>query len=229
MEQIKYRTMISTKEAINVAVQAYYINQEQYLKYDISGTLEDGTFGIQKYANKNLIKQMIVDADTVKTDPKYDQVVQDIMDHQKSLLLSVMSGTANNFEENVFKLVGGDEIATTNLGYIAPLPKLYFAKLKAEQFGKTISESKEVGSPGDVITGQAYLHEARFIESRGFHVYTFAMDGNLLTSFSGKSLEDFKVEVGKTYKIKAKVKRSSLNKFYGNVTDTVINYLKIIG
>ena len=109
------------------------------------------------------------------------------------------------------------------------MPKLYFAKLKAEQFGKTISESKEVGSPGEVITGQAYLHDARFIESRGFYVYTFAMEGNLLTSFSSKSLEDFKVEVGKTYNIKAKVKRSSLNKFYGNVTDTVINYLKIIG
>ena len=55
------------------------------------------------------------------------------------------------------------------------------------------------------------------------------MNGNLLTSFSGKSLEDFKMKVGNTYKIKAKVKRSSLNKFYGNVTDTVINYLKVIG
>jgi len=205
---------VTVNQALNLAVQAYHQNDGKYIK-DGSGLLSNKTIMMELLAKENPYQS------------NYDSVVNDILESQKALIFSVMSGTANSYQTSMYSVLGKEVINSKEFGLVAPLPKMFYEDKRREKFASSVANSQHLGKIGDVIQGNASLYEHRYIESRGFYVYTFNMDGNLVTHFSSKSPTEFNVVEGKTYKIKAKIKRLGVNKFYGDILDSVVNYLKI--
>lgn len=206
---------ITVNQALNLAVQAYHQNDGKYVKYD---------FGDKK-ANKTIMLELLQSDSPYNAD--YEKTVEDILDSQKSLIFSVLSGTANSYQTSMYSVLGKEIITQKEIGFIAPLPKMFFEDQRRQQFSSTLSTSQHLSQIGKTIEGSAFLYDSRYIESRGFFVYTFNMDGNLLTHFSSKSPDEFNLIAGKTYKIKAKIKKHGVSKFYGDVLDNVVNYLKV--
>jgi hypothetical protein len=110
------------------------------------------------------------------------------------------------------------------------LPSLYEAELQRIQFIEGIANSQWVGTIGSKHTVRATLHEARYIRSRDFYVYTFISEGDLITHFSQKSINQWAtvgvLREGEEYTITFKVKRQGHSSFY-DCKDTVVNYLKV--
>src|SRR6056300_131282 len=168
--------------------------------------------------------------DEVYIDPKCNDMVEDLYTHYQGLVFKVMSNTATDFAQSVYQVITKDEITIRELGILAPLPSLYEAELQRIQFVEGIANSQWVGTIGAKQTVRATLHEARYIRSRDFYVYTFISEGNLITHFSQKSINEWGtvgvLREGKEYTITFKVKRHSTSSFY-DCKDTVVNYLKI--
>ena len=109
------------------------------------------------------------------------------------------------------------------------MPSLYEQEIQRELFVKEISNSTHIGTKGAKVSVRALLHEARYIRTRDFHVYTFISDGNLITHFSSKHPTDWKVEKlveGNEYNLDFKVKNHNQSKWY-DCKETLVNYLKI--
>ena len=157
-------------------------------------------------------------------------MVEDIYTHYQGLIFKIMSNQSTDFADNVYKVISKESIGYKELGYLAPLPSLYEHEMARDLFVKEIADSQHVGKVKEKITVRATLHEARYIRSRDFHVYTFISEGNLITHFSQKGINEWAtvgvVREGEEYSITFKVKRHGESSFYG-CKDTVVNYLKI--
>ena len=222
---------ISIKDAINLAVQAYVQNGKYHREdqYEYVETDEGPSEQIVVKGNKYLMREMFM-KDEVFIDPKCNDMVEDIYTHYQGLIFKVMSGQANDFNQNVYNVISKEEIGYRDLGLLAPLPSLYEQEMTRNLFVEEIKDSQWVGSIGSKCTVKAKLHEARFIRSKQFWVYTFISDGDLITHFTQKSINEWAtvgvVREGDEYSITFKVKRQGYSSFY-DCKDTVVNYLKI--
>jgi len=222
---------IPIKDALNLAVQAYIQNGKYHREdqYEYVETDDGPTERITVKGNKYLMREMF-SKDQISIDPKCNDMVEDIFTHYQGLIFKIMANNANDFANNVYKVITKETVGYKDLGYLAPLPSLYEAELQRIQFVEGIANSQWVGTIGAKQTVRATLHEARYIRSRDFYVYTFISEGNLITHFSQKSINEWGtvgvLREGKEYTITFKVKRHSTSSFY-DCKDTVVNYLKI--
>ena len=226
----KIKKEIPIKDAINLAVQTYIKNGKYHREnqYEYVETDDGPTDLITVKGNKHLMREMFSE-DQVYIDPKCDDMVQDIYTHYQGLIFKIMANNVTDFSNNVYNVISKETVGYKDLGYLAPLPSLYEAELQRIQFVEGIANSQWVGTIGAKQTVRATLHEARYIRTREFHVYTFISDGNLITHFSSKHPTDWKVDKlveGNEYNISFKVKRQGNSSFY-DCKDTVVNYLKI--
>lgn len=221
---------IPIKDAINLAVQAYIQNGKYHRndQYEYVETEDGPSERVIVYGNKTIMKDMF-SKDEVYIDPKCNAMAEDIYTHYQGLIFKIMANQSTDFADNVYKVIGKETVGFKELGYLAPLPSLYEHELARDLFTKEIADSKHIGKVKEKVTVRATLHEARYIRSRDFHVYTFISDGNLITHFSQKGINEWAtvgvVEEGKEYTISFKVKRHGESSFYG-CKDTVVNYLK---
>ena len=222
---------IPVKDAINLAVQAYIQNGKYHREdqYEYVETEDGPNERITVKGNKHLMREMF-SQDQILIDPKCDAMVEDIYTHYQGLIFKIMSNQSTDFADNVYKVISKESIGYKELGYLAPLPSLYEHEMARDLFVKEIADSQHVGKVKEKITVRATLHEARYIRSRDFHVYTFISEGNLITHFSQKGINEWAtvgvVREGEEYLITFKVKRHGESSFYG-CKDTVVNYLKI--
>lgn len=221
---------IPVKDAINLAVQAYNQNGKYHRndQYEYVETEDGPSERVTVYGNKTIMKDMF-SKDEVYIDPKCNSMAEDIYTHYQGLIFKIMSNQSTDFADNVYKVISKETVGFKELGYLAPLPSLYEHELARDLFTKEIADSKHIGKVKEKVTVRATLHEARYIRSRDFYVYTFISDGNLITHFSQKGINEWAtvgvVEEGKEYTISFKVKRHGESSFYG-CKDTVVNYLK---
>jgi len=223
---------VPIKDAINLAVQVYRKAGNQYNKenvYEYKNT-EDGPLEqITTKSNKQILKELF-DKDQLVIDPKCNDMVEDIYNHYQGLVFKVLSDTASDFVERIYKIVTKEMVERKDLGFVAPLPALYEQEMARDLFIEEVSQSQHLGTPGTKMNTRAILHEARYIRTRDFHVYTFISDGNLISHFSQKGITEWgaipKLREGNEYNITFKVKRHGHSKFY-NCNDTLVNYLKI--
>jgi hypothetical protein len=222
---------IPVKDAINLAVQAYIQNGKYHREdqYEYVETEDGPSERITVKGNKHLMREMF-SQDQISIDPKCDAMVEDIYTHYQGLIFKIMSNQSTDFADNVYKVISKERIGYKELGYLAPLPSLYEHEMARDLFVKEIADSQHVGKLKEKVTVRAILHEARYIRSRDFHVYTFISEGNLITHFSQKGINEWAtvgvVREGEEYSITFKVKRHGESSFYG-CKDTVVNYLKI--
>ena len=222
---------IPIKDALNLAVQAYIQNGKYHREdqYEYVESDEGPSERITVKGNKHLMREMFKE-DKIFIDPKCNDMVEDIYTHYQGLVFKVMSNTANDFSQSVYKVISQDTVGYRDLGLLAPLPSLYVAEMARNLFIEEIQNSQWVGTIGAKQTVRATLHEARYIRSRDFHVYTFISDGDLITHFSQKGINEWAtvgvLREGEEYTITFKVKRHGHSSFY-NCKDTVVNYLKV--
>ena len=222
---------LSIKDALNLAVQAYVKNGKYHREdqYEYVESDEGPSERITVKGNKHLMREMF-QQDEVYIDPKCNDIVEDIYTHYQGLVFNVMSNTATDFAQSVYQVITKDEVSIRELGILAPLPSLYEHEMARDLFTKEIADSQHIGKVKEKVTVRATLHEARYIRSRDFHVYTFISEGNLITHFSQKGINEWAtvgvVREGEEYTISFKVKRHGESSFYG-CKDTVVNYLKI--
>lgn len=222
---------ISIKDALNLAVQAYVKNGKYHREdqYEFVETEDGPTECITVKGNKYIMREMFKQEE-VYIDPKCNDMVEDIYTHYQGLVFKVMSNTANDFAQNVYRVITKEMIDLRDLGILAPLPSLYDAELARNIFIDEIRDSQWIGTIGSKHTVRATLHEARYIRSRDFYVYTFISEGDLITHFSQKSINQWAtvgvLREGEEYTITFKVKRQGHSSFY-DCKDTVVNYLKV--
>jgi len=219
------------KDALNLAVQAYVKNGKYHREdqYEYVETDEGPTERITVKGNKHLMREMFKQ-DSIYIDPKCNDMVEDIYTHYQGLVFKVMSNTATDFSQSVYKVITKDWVDIRDLGILAPLPSLYEAEMARNLFVDEIRNSQWVGTIGEKYTVSATLHEARYIRSRDFYVYTFISEGDLITHFSQKAINQWAtvgvLREGEKYTITFKVKRQAYSSFY-DCKDTVVNYLKV--
>jgi len=221
---------IPIKDAINLAVQAYNIigsyrkeNTWEYVKTE-NGSLESVT----AKSNKQMMKDFY-DTGDFFIDGSCQDITEDIYNHYQGLIFKVLSDSSNDFTDRIYQIITKDTVTRKDLGFIAPLPSLYEQEIQRELFVKEISDSKHIATKGAKVSVRALLHEARYIRTRDFHVYTFISDGNLITHFSSKHPTDWKVDKlveGNEYNLDFKVKNHNQSKWY-DCKETLVNYLKI--
>jgi len=222
---------IPIKNALNLAVQAYIQNGKYHREdqYEYVETDDGPTERITVKGNKHIMREMFKE-DEIFIDPKCNDMVEDIFTHYQGLIFKIMANNATDFSNNVYKVITKETVGYRDLGYLAPLPSLYEAELQRIQFVEGIANSQWVGTIGAKQTVRATLHEARYIRSRDFHVYTFISEGDLITHFSQKHINEWGtvgvLREGTEYTITFKVKRHSTSSFY-DCKDTVVNYLKV--
>ena len=222
---------ISIKDALNLAVQAYIKNGKYHREdqYEYVESDEGPNERITVKGNKHIMREMFKQ-DEVYIDPKCNDMVEDIYTHYQGLVFKVMSNTANDFAQSVYRVITKEMIDLRDLGILAPLPSLYDAELARNIFIDEIRDSQWIGTIGSKHTVRATLHEARYIRSRDFYVYTFISEGDLITHFSQKGINEWAtvgvLREGEEYNITFKVKRHGHSSFY-NCKDTVVNYLKV--
>jgi hypothetical protein len=222
---------ISIKDALNLAVQAYIKNGKYHREdqYEYVESDEGPNERITVKGNKHIMREMFKQ-DEVYIDPKCNDMVEDIYTHYQGLVFKVMSNTANDFAQSVYRVITKEMIDLRDLGILAPLPSLYDAELARNIFIDEIQDSQWIGTIGSKHTVRAKLHEARYIRSRDFYVYTFISEGDLITHFSQKSINQWAtvgvLREGEEYTITFKVKRQGHSSFY-DCKDTVVNYLKV--
>ena len=222
---------LSIKDALNLAVQAYVKNGKYHREdqYEYVESDEGPSERITVKGNKHQMREMF-QQDEVYINPKCNDMVEDIYSHYQGLVFKVMSNTATDFAQSVYQVITKDEVSIRELGILAPLPSLYEHEMARDLFTKEIADSQHIGKVKEKVTVRATLHEARYIRSRDFHVYTFISEGNLITHFSQKGINEWAtvgvVREGEEYTISFKVKRHGESSFYG-CKDTVVNYLKI--
>ena len=222
---------IPIKDALNLAVQAYIKNGKYHKEdqYEYVETEDGPTERMTVRGNKYLMRQAF-ERDEIVLNPKCNDMVEDIYTHYQGLIFKIMANNASEFANNVYKVISKETVGIRDLGYLAPLPSLYEAELQRIQFVEGIANSQWVGTIGEKCTVRATLHEARYIRSRDFHVYTFISEGDLITHFSQKAINQWAtvgvLREGEEYTITFKVKRHSTSSFY-DCKDTVVNYLKV--
>ena len=222
---------LSIKDALNLAVQAYVKNGKYHREdqYEYVESDEGPSERITVKGNKHLMREMF-QQEEVYIDPKCNDMVEDIYSHYQGLVFKVMSNTATDFAQSVYQVITKDEVTIRELGILAPLPSLYDSEMARNLFVDEIRDSQWVGTIGEKCTVRATLHEARYIRSRDFYVYTFISEGDLITHFSQKAINQWGtvgvVREGEEYTITFKVKRQGHSSFY-DCKDTVVNYLKI--
>jgi len=223
---------IPIKDAINLAVQAY-IQNGKYHREDQYEYVEDSENGpyekIVVRGNKMIMREMF-NQEEVYIDPKCNDMVEDIYTHYQGLIFKIMADNATDFANSVYKVISQDTVGYRDLGYLAPLPSLYEHEMQRNLFVEEIRNSEYIGKENEKVILRATLHEARYIRSRDFYVYTFISGNNLITHFSQKSTNQWPtigvVEEGKEYTISFKVKRHGISNFY-DCKETLVNYLKI--
>ena len=222
---------IPIKDALNLAVQAYVKNGKYHREdqYEYVESDEGPSERITVKGNKHLMREMFKQ-DEIFIDPKCNNMVEDIYTHYQGLIFKVMSNSATDFAESVYKVISKDTVNIRDLGILAPLPSLYEAEMARNLFVEEIRDSQWVGTLGEKASVRAVLHEARYIRSRDFYVYTFISGNDLITHFSQKGVNQWAtvgvVREGEEYTISFKVKRHGHSTFY-DTKETVVNYLKI--
>jgi len=126
---------ISIKDALNLAVQAYIKNGKYHREdqYEYVESDEGPNERITVKGNKHIMREMFKQ-DEVYIDPKCNDMVEDIYTHYQGLVFKVMSNTANDFAQSVYRVITKEMIDLRDLGILAPLPSLYDAELARNIF-----------------------------------------------------------------------------------------------
>tara|TARA_Y200000002_G_scaffold13031_1_gene10624 strand:+ start:4057 stop:4755 length:699 start_codon:yes stop_codon:yes gene_type:complete len=159
----------------------------------------------------------------------YDNAKEAVAFVNKDTALQQIAGTLSSFMETLVAHINSKSIPASEFGVVALLPKVYFEQKHKKNYKKTIKqsfgESKHIGLPGEVITGELTVNEIKWVDKFGCHVINGNMGDNLVSFFKDFKPEAVLPKVNDVIKVKAKVKRHGEN-FITKLPETQLNYVR---
>ena len=214
-----------------------YVKESNY-KYD----QESETYIPTSIANKNIMREILTQGTAARNEllllgqlplgatTKDFKLADQIVDHIEGLALKALTDELQGYEKSIYNVYETDEVTTFDFGLIASFPSSYKRGAKSEklelQIGKLCSDSGYIGKAGDKIETDIKIVKHIFSRNYNSHIYTGITTDNELVSFwSQKSPEEL-VKVGKTMTVTAKIKNTSMSRFFPGIKETQLNYLK---
>ena len=147
----------------------------------------------------------------------------------KENALNIIAGNLSDFMDSLMKYISSDKLSKNSYGVVAVVPKVYFEGSKKKTIKKKLKtsfrESRHIGNIGQPVTGMFTLNEIKFIDKFTCHVCNGSIDGNLVSFFKNFDQTKALPKEGKTFEIKAKVKRHGEN-FITKYAETQLNYVR---
>jgi len=224
--------LFDTTEVLARAFAAYRINKE--VVKDTRRFSEDTP---TLFSNKDILTNCLQNTGptdfivgTYKTLPEdYENVKEAVAFINKDTALQQIAGTMSNFMETLVAHMNSKVIPASEFGVVALLPKVYFEqkhkKTYKKQIKQSFGESKHIGLPGEVITGELTVNEIKWVDKFGCHVINGNMGDNLVSFFKDFKPEAVLPKVNDVIKVKAKVKRHGEN-FITKLPETQLNYVR---
>lgn len=214
-----------------------YVKESNY-KYD----QESETYIPTSIANKNIMREILTQGTTARNEllflgqlplgatDKDFKLADQIVDHIEGLALKALSDELAGYEKNIYNVYETDEVTTYDFGLIASFPSSYKRSAKSEklevQIGKLCSDSGYIGKAGEKIEIDLKIVKHIFSRNYNSHIYTAITTDNKLVSFWSQKSPQELVKVGKTMTVKAKIKNTSMSRFFPGIKETQLNYLK---
>lgn len=217
-----------------------YIKESNY-KYD----QESESYIPTSIANKNIMREILSQGTSVRSEllllgqlplsatDKDFKLADQIVDHIEGLALKALTDELQGYEKNIYNVYENDEVTTFDFGLIASFPSSYKRNAKNEklelQIDKLCSDNGYIGKVGDKVETDLKIVKHIFSRNYNSHIYTaITTENNLINFWSQKSPEDL-VKVGKSMKVKARIKRVGISKFFPGIKETQLNFVKKIG
>jgi hypothetical protein len=227
---------IDTRDAMAVAVAAYQLNGNEYIK---DKEWEPGVGNIKRWENREIVRQhfsadyyssgSVSPPSVVLTEEHYN-IVDDIFQFSKKLLFKVLSTDPNSMDYEVvlYQKMNQPTVTIPDLGYIASAPMYYYNTKRRDDLKRRLDEGKSqhVGSIGgrvDLINFE--ITRNHFSANFQGYVVMGLCDDNLFMFFTSKNIQHIKV--GNRINLKGKVKDHILEK--EKYPMTKLNYVQIEG
>lgn len=169
---------------------------------------------------KNFIPGLVVTDENRETREK-------IKTYFSTLSFKAMSGTINDFERNVLRILTDSVVKEEEIGIVASMPSAYFHVIKRKQDMEEkielAKDSSYVGSVGASVELNIRIITHKYINRlQCFVVNAIADEKNMIAFFTGKSKETF----GDKCFIKGIVKRTEVSK-YNNAQETFLTRVTV--
>jgi hypothetical protein len=151
-------------------------------------------------------------------------------EHFKKYMFNSLAGKLNQFENDVYSAICGEEIAITKVGLIAYVPELINRDRSKWQFEKTVKTEYKDSSFQEIENVEADMTVLRVYDFKTHDYETvrsviLGYNSNLYQFYDKKKAVALGSE-GKKYHIKARIKDRSSEKSTG-ATMTRLNYVKV--
>jgi hypothetical protein len=171
--------------------------------------------------DKKLVRQLV----TIK--PSDNEVAGEIVDYLSGLSFKAMERDLTDFEKNVLKLITSEFVGKDQIGIAASLPKVYFNKLKQDEWSvresALVTSSEHVGKLHSRNTFKdCTVENIRFISSVGSSLICCSQDGNIIKFFINTQNDLTNLKVGSIITFKAYVKSQDISKYHGG-KETMVN------
>jgi hypothetical protein len=227
---------IDTREAIAVAIAAYQLNGNEYLK---DKEWEPGVGNIKRWENKEILRNYFsadyysegaISPPKVKITDEHYKIVDDIIQFSKKLLLKVLAADPNStdYEVVLYQKMNQPTVTFGDFGYIASTPMYFYNATRKEDLKRRLEEdrSQHVGSLGgrvDLVNFEVTRNQWSN-NFQGYVVMGFC-DDNLFLFFTNKNIAHIKV--GDRINLKGRIKDHILEK--DQYPMTKLNYVQIEG
>lgn len=216
-----------TQDALAVSYAAYRKN-DGYIKDTFRfSEPENKTL----FSNKDLLKFQFrtefrpEDFEPLRTTEEDYASVDEALKHFRRYTLGLLGESLSDFQEDVMRAIGNEEVEYNRLGLLAYVPELVNRETKDNALKKKIRteyrDSVWIGDVGESVEGVCQVLNSHYSTHYERYVYTADYMGNLI-SFWNK----FEIAEGERRKFKAKVKSKGKNRLF-DVNETALNYVKV--
>lgn len=216
----------NTANVVAAAIIAFETNGSKIVKYN---EINEDSSEISVVSNKNLINQHL-------TEPQFSNLVEQKLEFAKEMIDAIsrrvtmnalVGESTNDFLKTVSDLLTRENIANTEFGISAWVPKLFNDMDNADNVRVTIlsycASSKFLGVDGKPIIVKFTPVIKRFLSQFGMWGYTgYDAEGNLISFTNKKELSMSEITIS------GRVKKHTESKKYANIPCTVLNYVKIV-
>ena len=192
----------SADQVWGLAVRADTINGG-YCKEPVWDRLDNGEYGIVKVANKQLVKQWLIE----NQQPNDVEIARgrEIRHFFNGFLLKEISGKINDFESQALRMAQIDEFNGRNLfefSVISCLPSVMVREESRKDLAQALRNSTQLtGSVGDAIQGEIEVVRATYKAQYGRWVIVGRLVDSYVSFYYNNSMEQ-----GSKVYIKGKIK-----------------------